>query len=68
MTLVGKVHQRKMVRFEFRYSNKSEVLSKILVGYDNIPKSAEGILEFLDSNFTINEDMKNKILELCDRK
>lgn len=52
-------------RFEYRYPNQSAILSKILVGYDNIPKSAEAILEFLDSNFSINTEIKNKILELC---
>lgn len=52
-------------RFEFRYPNNGSILSKILVGYDNIPESAKVILEFLDSNFSINEAMKNKIYELC---
>lgn len=52
-------------RFEFRYPNNCSILSKILVGYDNTPESAKVILDFLDSNFSINEAMKNKILELC---
>lgn len=52
-------------RFEFRYPNNCSILSKILVGYDNTPESAKVILEFLDSNFSINKVMKNKILELC---
>lgn len=54
-------------RFEFRYPNQSTILSKILVGYDNIPESAEAILEFLDSNFSVNRAMKDKILELCSK-
>lgn len=52
-------------RFEFRYPNNCSILSRILVGYDNTPESAKVILEFLDSNFSINKAMKNKILELC---
>lgn len=52
-------------RFEFRYPNNCSLLSKILVGYDNTPESAKVILEFLDSNFSINKAMKNKILQLC---
>lgn len=53
-------------RFEFRYPNMCSILSKILIGYDNIPESAKVILEFLDLNFSINEAMKNKILALCE--
>jgi lincosamide nucleotidyltransferase B/F len=52
-------------RFEFRYPTSSLMLSKMLTGYDHIPKSAEAILEFLDSNFSVNVEMKNRILELC---
>lgn len=55
-------------RFEFRYPDKSYILSKILVGYDNTPESAKVILEFLDSNFSINRAMKDKILELCEEE
>jgi len=53
-------------RFEYRYPNLSTVLSKILVGYDHIPESALAILDFLDSNFTINEAIKKELLALCE--
>ncbi|EKQ57887.1 MULTISPECIES: hypothetical protein [unclassified Clostridium] len=51
-------------RFEFRYPNNAVILSEILLGYEKIPKSAEVILNFLDSNFAINKVMKDKIMKL----
>ncbi|MCX7774137.1 MAG: hypothetical protein N2376_13605 [Clostridia bacterium] len=55
-------------RFEQRYPIHSPELSKIVLGYNDIVKSARNMLEFLDSHFVINAAIKNKILDLCQRR
>lgn len=52
-------------RFEFRYKQHAGILAGCLSGYKNLPKSAEAILHFLDSEFNINPAMKQKIQQLC---
>lgn len=52
-------------RFEFRYPEKSKLLSRMIAGYNDTLNSAGEMIAFLDANFTINQVMKSKILELC---
>jgi hypothetical protein len=53
-------------RFEKRYPKIAVDLPRFMLGYDRIPESAREIIRYLDKNFTLNEAMKNLILELCD--
>ncbi|MBW7475908.1 hypothetical protein K0T92_14275 [Paenibacillus oenotherae] len=52
-------------RFEFRYKQHAPILSQCIAGYNNLPQSAEAILNFLDREFSINAAMKQKIQQLC---
>jgi hypothetical protein len=55
-------------RFEFRYPVQSGKISGMLLGYDRTIESADRILTFLNDNFTINQEMKKRVLDLIRQK
>lgn len=55
-------------RFEHRFPETAVLLPQFMQGYDKTPQSAQAILEFLDTNFAINQAIKNATLKLISAK
>ena len=51
-------------RFEQRFPDTAVLLPQLMQGYDKTPQSAQAILQFLDTHFTINQAIKNATLKL----
>jgi len=51
-------------RFEQRFPQLADQLPRILGGYENIPASAEAILNFLTSHFDVHPAIRNEIEKL----
>jgi lincosamide nucleotidyltransferase B/F len=51
-------------RFEQRFPQTAVLLPQFMQGYDKTPQSAQAILEFLDTNFAINQAIKKATLHL----
>ena len=53
-------------RFEQRFPETAVILPQLMQGYDQTPESTRAILNFLDTNFAINQAIKQAILKLVD--
>lgn len=51
-------------RFEGNFQNNIEEFSRFMLGYDNTLESAENIMKYLESNYTINQEFSHRIYEL----
>jgi hypothetical protein len=49
-------------RFEQRYPETARLLSGFIPGYEGTPQAAEAILQFLESHFEVNPELKRAIL------
>lgn len=52
-------------RFEERYPGHEDMFNLFLQGYTKTKDSAKEIINYMDSNYSINQAMKNIILDLC---
>ncbi len=52
-------------RIEQLYPSLAPILPNFVQGYSRNRESARAILEYLDSRFDVNPEMKSRILELC---
>ena len=52
-------------RFEQQFPQTAVLLPQMMQGYGRLPHSVRAILGFLDENFTINQAIKQMILEMC---